>query len=253
GQLEQSPAGPGFTGSSSVAVSGSYLGEENDQLAFAVVGTGTVGLDENLQVEVRNSAGALLSSVEIGRGYVPGSEIEIGDGVTVAFGAGTVTTGDTLTLDVIADPDTANVLSALGLNTLFSGTTALDLKVTARLRNDPSAFAASRNGQSGDSGNLLRFATQRDSGIVGGTDLTTEQYLADIVAESGQRVNDLQVADEQLLMIGESLSAERDSISGVSTDEELLNLLKHQRGFQAAAQLISVVERTLDDLLRTLA
>jgi len=253
GQLEQLPSDPGFTGTSAVAVSGSYSGEENDQLTFSVVGTGTVGLDENLQVEVRNSAGELLNSLEIGRGYAPGTELEVGNGVAVSFGVGTVNSADTLGLDVIADPDTANVLAALGLNTLFSGATASDLKVSARLRSDPSAFAASRTGQPGDSGNLLRLAVQRDSTLVDGTGLTTEQYLADIVTESGHRVNDLQIAGDQLLLVGESLSAERDSISGVNTDEELLKLLKHQRGFQAAAQLISVVERTLDDLLRTLA
>ena len=235
-----------------MAVSGSYNGEGNDQLNFTVVGNGTVGVDEGLQVEVRNSAGELLNSLQIGRDYAPGTDLEVGNGVTVSFGAGTVNSGDVLELDVVADPDTANVLTALGLNTLFTGTTAFDLEVTARLRNDPSAFAASRTGQPGDSGNLLRFAVRRDSTRVGETGLTTEQYLADIVTESGQRVHDLQVASDQLLMVGESLSAERDSISGVSTDEELLKLLKHQRGFQAAAQLISVVERTLDDLLRTL-
>jgi len=82
------------------------------------------------------------------------------------------------------------------------------------------------------------------------TGTSPEQFLADIVAESGRRVNDLEVFDSHLTSLGESYAAERESISGVSPDEEMLNLLKFQRSFQAAARLIATVNQTLDEILR---
>ena len=41
----------------------------------------------------------------------------------------------------------------------------------------------------------------------------------------------------------------RDSVSGVSLDEELTNLIKFQRAYQAAAQMISAADEMLQTLL----
>jgi len=45
-----------------------------------------------------------------------------------------------------------------------------------------------------------------------------------------------------------SLNAYQQSISGVSIDEEMTNLIKFQRGYQAAARLITVA----DELFQTI-
>ena len=48
-------------------------------------------------------------------------------------------------------------------------------------------------------------------------------------------------------------SAGRMSVSGVSTDEELISVIQHQHSYQAAARLVSVVDemtQTLIDLGR---
>ena len=49
-------------------------------------------------------------------------------------------------------------------------------------------------------------------------------------------------------IVRQSLEAQRASLSGVSVDEESINLLNYQRQFQGAAQVIS----TADELLQTL-
>ena len=41
----------------------------------------------------------------------------------------------------------------------------------------------------------------------------------------------------------------RDSISGVSLDEEFVNLIKFQRGFQAGARIITTVDQMFETLL----
>jgi flagellar hook-associated protein 1 FlgK len=45
-----------------------------------------------------------------------------------------------------------------------------------------------------------------------------------------------------------SITAQRQSVSGVSMDEEMANMIRFQRGYQAAARALT----TMDDLLNTL-
>jgi len=49
--------------------------------------------------------------------------------------------------------------------------------------------------------------------------------------------------------VRESLDAQRQSLSGVSIDEESINLLNFQRQYQGAARFISVVDEMTQTLL----
>ena len=50
--------------------------------------------------------------------------------------------------------------------------------------------------------------------------------------------------------VRESLENQRAAVSGVSTDEESLNLMAFQRQYQGAARLISVADQMFDSLLQ---
>ena len=54
---------------------------------------------------------------------------------------------------------------------------------------------------------------------------------------------------EGAAVVTESLCAQNQAISGVSLDEEAIDLLSFQRQFQAAARFISVIDATLHSLL----
>ena len=45
------------------------------------------------------------------------------------------------------------------------------------------------------------------------------------------------------------LNTRRESISGVSIDEEMINMIKFQQAFNAAARLIGVAEEMMDNLI----
>jgi flagellar hook-associated protein 1 FlgK len=46
-----------------------------------------------------------------------------------------------------------------------------------------------------------------------------------------------------------SVQKQRDSVSGVSIDEELSNLIKYQYAYQAAARLINAADTLMNSLL----
>lgn len=45
----------------------------------------------------------------------------------------------------------------------------------------------------------------------------------------------------------------RDQVSGVSLDEEAMQLMRYQRAYEANARFFSVIDETLDMLLNALA
>mgnify|MGYP006161243213 FL=1 len=50
-------------------------------------------------------------------------------------------------------------------------------------------------------------------------------------------------------LVRDSLDAQNASVSGVSLDEEAIDLLSYQRQFQAAARYLSIIDETLKSLL----
>ena len=77
------------------------------EIAALASGDGVVGVTPGLTVEVRDAAGTLVATLDVGQGYSPGDELELPDGVRVSFGAGelSATHGDVFELDVVVDGD----------------------------------------------------------------------------------------------------------------------------------------------------
>ena len=53
----------------------------------------------------------------------------------------------------------------------------------------------------------------------------------------------------QRAVLADALSSRRDSVSGVSLDEEMTNLLRFQRGFQASSRALNAMDEMLDMLV----
>ena len=114
----------GQLGTSQLSISGAYKGTADRTYTFYPINTGTVGHTDDLRVAVIDSEGRSLGLLQLGASYIPGTPLPIADGVSVAFGAGTVQAavlqtpagpfaladGDTLTLSVDGGPDTTITL-----------------------------------------------------------------------------------------------------------------------------------------------
>ncbi|MEK6257854.1 MAG: flagellar filament capping protein FliD [Planctomycetota bacterium] len=96
--------GSGFTGTSAVASNsgaGNYTGTANDSFTFTVVGAGTVGTDNGIQIAYSNNSGTQTGTITVDQADVNVAKSVV-DGVEVQFGAGTLGAGDTFTVDVFA-------------------------------------------------------------------------------------------------------------------------------------------------------
>ena len=131
----------------------------------------------------------------------------------------------------------------------FTGTSASQIAVNLNIVNDVNLIAASGTpgGVPGDNSRAIAIANLQYATTMSGGTATFDDYYNSVVSDVG---NDVLTAstnfDHQTSMVNH-LDNYRESISGVSLDEEMINLIKFQHAYDAAAKLIT----TVDELLNT--
>ena len=157
--------------------------------------------------------------------------------------------------------DTSNALSALGINTFFSGKNANDMSVNSALATNKNLIAAGKvdpaTGEtaSGDNSNAIDMAglqfsdvaIRNSDGSVAAID-TLDNYLASVEGSIGIKSQSITRTKEYNEVIVNKLKETRNNISAVSLDEEMTQLIKFQHAYGAAAKLIS----TADEMYQTL-
>ncbi|MGI9013346.1 MAG: flagellar hook-associated protein FlgK [Phycisphaerales bacterium] len=145
--------------------------------------------------------------------------------------------------------DTSGALAALGINTFFTGRDALDIAVNDVVVANPSLLAAGAGHVNGSNQTAIAIADLQELGLdaLGGASL--RGYWQESVNSLAVRANAAATRVDAAMLVRENLSAQMQAVSGVSLDEEAINLLSFQRQFQAAARFIAVIDETLQELL----
>jgi flagellar hook-associated protein 1 FlgK len=157
--------------------------------------------------------------------------------------------GETADVEFSFAGDTSGVLAALGINTFFTGTNAIDIGVSQIVRSDPTKFAASRGGVGADANNAEQLAVLLNApldSLSGGT--LTGQYER-IVAEVTQNAAAHRSTAEGLRVFKNTLEGQKLATSGVNLDEEAVKMIAYQRAFQASARFIATVDELLEILV----
>jgi len=132
----------------------------------------------------------------------------------------------------------------------FSGEGADDMTVGSLIKNDPVKLATSSsinsegNNEVALSISQLRYAQKFNNGTE-----TYEDYYHATVGMVGVKSQEAQRFTENQQLLVERFTAQRDSVSGVSLDEEMSNLIKFQHAYDAAAKFISVVDEMLETII----
>jgi flagellar hook-associated protein 1 FlgK len=145
--------------------------------------------------------------------------------------------------------DTSGALAGLGVNTFFDGRGATSIAVNDILLEDPTMLAVSMDGTAGSNGTALAIANLQDESNEALGDVTLRQYWQKSVDSLAVKSNAAIAAAESTGLVRESLYTQMQAVSGVSLDEESINLLSYQRQFQAAARYINTIDEALQILL----
>jgi flagellar hook-associated protein 1 FlgK len=140
-------------------------------------------------------------------------------------------------------------LNGTGGEVFFTGTSAADISLNSNIDSDVNLIAAAvtASGIPGDNRNAIAIANLQHALVMNGGSATFDNFYNSIVTDVGNGVKTAVDYFEHQSTITASLENYRQSHSGVSLDEEMLNLVKFQHAYDAAAKLIS----TVDELLTT--
>ena len=170
-------------------------------------------------------------------------------GVTAVNNGGRlqISADDAPASEITFSQDSSGVLASLGVNTFFKGNTARDIDLSETIVRDPTLIAAATNGDSGDNTGALAIAKLEGTPVSSLSGATMKDSYAGMIdslaAETAQASTDV----ESTTAVTQTLQNQRESLSGVSMDEEAVNLMRYQRAYQGAARLVTVV----DDLMNT--
>jgi flagellar hook-associated protein 1 len=125
---------------------------------------------------------------------------------------------------------------------------ARDLAVTLT---NPSSVAASstRAGIPGNNANLLSLVALQQRQFASLDDGTLNDAYRVVAAELGVAAQAADREREAKEILKDQIETLRGQVSGVSLDEELVNLIKFQRGFEAASRLVRLTDEMFQTLL----
>ena len=132
-------------------------------------------------------------------------------------------------------------------------TAARDVRVSVDVFDHPDRIAAASNVFSvpGGSDNAVALSKVFDTQIAVGNTRTAAQAYGDLVGSVGStRANSQRDVDTQGAIL-QQVTAMHQSQSGVSLDEEMVNLTKFQNSYQAASKMIGVADQLMQTLLNT--
>jgi flagellar hook-associated protein 1 FlgK len=132
-----------------------------------------------------------------------------------------------------------------------TGITAETIGVSAIILGDVSLIAASSDGSVGNGDTALAIAGLRHAPItVDGS--TLDDYYGSVVGSLGVESETAAINREREELLVLEIENRRESVKGVSIDEEMTNLIAAQHAYEAAAKVINIVDEMMDTILSML-
>jgi flagellar hook-associated protein 1 FlgK len=134
-----------------------------------------------------------------------------------------------------------------GMN-FFEGTNASDIRVNSALTPDKIA-ASDKAGEDLNNKVITQLADLQRTKLGALDNQTFSDRYAGIVGDLGTSLNKANQGVADQAVVANMVKTQRDSVSAVNMDEEMTDLVKFQRAYQASAQVVNVVNTMLETVL----
>ncbi len=129
---------------------------------------------------------------------------------------------------------------------------ARNIRLDERILESLDYIAASATGAVGNGGNALRLAEVKNQKVTIDGQLqgkTIQGFFQEIIGELGVNAQEANRMKDNTDALRTSVDVRRESVSGVSLDEEMINLVRFQHAYNASARLITVIDQMLDKII----
>lgn len=120
---------------------------------------------------------------------------------------------------------------------------ASNIQISAAIFADPDLLAVSSSGAPGDGSVATAIGSLREaaSAALGGK--TSGAFLAESLSRLGGDIARTDVARNVSVELSDGLKDRREAVSGVSLDEEAMELMRNQQAYEAAARFLGVINQ----------
>jgi flagellar hook-associated protein 1 FlgK len=128
-----------------------------------------------------------------------------------------------------------------------------NIKLSDAVTHDVARIAAGGGDLPGDNRTALAIAGLETSALLDGGNTTIGGEYSAIAAWLGARVADTDSLAEGAKAALDQAKAWRDSVSGVSLDEEMADMIRYQQAFTAAAKIVTVADTMMESVIALIA
>ncbi len=130
--------------------------------------------------------------------------------------------------------------------------TAANISINAALTTNPRLVVASALDQPGQNGTIAgeiaNLLTDQNT-TVGSRTGSFSSIFGSMLSDAGEQVNAAENGLQTQAAILSQATAQREAVSGVSLDEEAVNLLQYQKAYEAAARFLKVADEMTQTIL----
>ena len=130
--------------------------------------------------------------------------------------------------------------------------TAANISINAAITASPRLIVASpvtQPGQTGTiAGQIANLLTDKNT-TVGARTGSFSTIFGSLLSDAGEKVRAAENSLQTQAAVLAQATAQRDAVSGVSLDEEALNLMQYQKAFEAASKFIKVADEMTQMIL----
>ncbi|MFO7312059.1 MAG: flagellar hook-associated protein FlgK [Bacillota bacterium] len=133
--------------------------------------------------------------------------------------------------------------------TFFTGTGAKDIAVDNNILQNLALIAASGDGTPGNGANALALSRVFHEPFTELGNVSIADYLRSIVASVGVTTQQAHSMVTSQTALVDHLHARRESVSGVSLDEEMIDMVRFQQAYAAAARVVTTMDEALETII----
>jgi flagellar hook-associated protein 1 FlgK len=133
-----------------------------------------------------------------------------------------------------------------------SDVTAGSICITGALRASSMAVAASGTNQTGDGSIALAMSKLGSTPVAALGQRSFRDFYSSVAANVGLAVTGAKTDTDVQQALVDQANQQRTAVSGVSVDEEMVNLMQQQQAYGAAARIITVADDMMKQLLSTI-